>query len=606
VAGFASVTNTSVTNTSAPTASAAQAPPPPSPREDVGAAGTPDTAQVDQQRPWWSDTVGYQVYIRSFADSDGDGIGDLNGITEHLGYLELLGIQTIWITPFYPSPMADAGYDVSDPRNVDPNFGTLEDFDRLVSEVRRHGLRLVIDLVPNHTSSAHPWFQEALRAGAGTDARDRYLFREGRGPKGNLPPNNWASIFGGPAWTRVADGQWYLHLFDPAQPDLNWRNADVRDDLRTTLEFWLERGVDGFRIDVAHGMAKPADLPDAPAGPAAFDPAGFVLASNQAAAEAAAEVAAGGEGQLEDLAGQQGAVVPIAQGGHDPRFDDDGVHDVHRFIRSVLDRYPGRMTVGEVWVGDPQRYANYLRPDELFQAFNFAILEAPFESQALRDAIESSLTSAASVGSLPVWTMSNHDKIRSVTRYGDGELGLARARAALLMELALPGSVYLYNGEELGLPSVDIPDDALRDPTWNRSGHTERGRDNCRLPLPWEGHEAPFGFSTTASTWLPVPAEYGALTVEAQLEDPSSTLSLVRQALELRSTRAEFRGDDLEWYGAPDRCFAFRRPGGLVCVLNTGDEPVPLPPGGVLLASADLDAQGRLPGSAAAWLVPAP
>ncbi len=604
------MTNTSVTNTSAPTASAAQAPPPPSPspspREDVGAAGIPDTAQVDQQRPWWSDTVGYQVYIRSFADSDGDGIGDLNGITEHLGYLELLGIQTIWITPFYPSPMADAGYDVSDPRNVDPNFGTLEDFDRLVSEVRRHGLRLVIDLVPNHSSSAHPWFQEALRAGTGTDARDRYLFREGRGPEGNLPPNNWASIFGGPAWTRVADGQWYLHLFDPAQPDLNWRNADVRDDLRATLEFWLERGVDGFRIDVAHGMAKPADLPDAPAGPAAFDPAGFVLASNQAAAEAAAEVAAGGEGQLEDLAGQQGAVVPIAQGGRDPRFDDDGVHDVHRFIRSVLDRYPGRMTVGEVWVGDPQRYAHYLRPDELFQAFNFAILEAPFESQALRDAIESSLTSAASVGGLPVWTMSNHDKIRSVTRYGDGELGLARARAALLMELALPGSVYLYNGEELGLPSVDIPDDALRDPTWNRSGHTERGRDNCRLPLPWEGHEAPFGFSTTASTWLPVPAEYGALTVEAQLEDPSSTLSLVRRALELRSTRAEFRGDDLEWYGAPDRCFAFRRPGGLVCVLNTGDEPVPLPPGGVLLASADLDAQGRLPGSAAAWLVPAP
>jgi len=601
------VTNTSVTNTSAPTASAApQALPRPSPREDVGAAGTPDTAQVDQQRPWWSDTVGYQVYIRSFADSDGDGIGDLNGITAHLGYLELLGIQTIWITPFYPSPMADAGYDVSDPRNVDPNFGTLEDFDRLVSEVRRHGLRLVIDLVPNHTSSAHPWFQEALRAGAGTGARDRYLFRGGRGPEGNLPPNNWASIFGGPAWTRVADGQWYLHLFDPAQPDLNWRNADVRDDLRATLEFWLERGVDGFRIDVAHGMAKPADLPDAPAGPAAFDPAGFVLASNQAAAEAAAEVAAGGEGQLEDLAGQQGAVVPIAQGGRDPRFDDDGVHDVHRFIRSVLDRYPGRMTVGEVWVGDPQRYAHYLRPDELFQAFNFAILEAPFESQALRDAIESSLTSAASVGSLPVWTMSNHDKIRSVTRYGDGELGLARARAALLMELALPGSVYLYNGEELGLPSVDIPDDALRDPTWNRSGHTERGRDNCRLPLPWEGNEAPFGFSTTASTWLPVPVEYGALTVEAQLEDPSSTLSLVRRALELRSTRAEFRGDDLEWYGAPDRCFAFRRPGGLVCVLNTGNEPVPLPPGGVLLASADLDEQGRLPGSAGAWLVPAP
>lgn len=548
-------------------------------------------------QPWWIDTVGYQIYIRSFADSNGDGVGDLAGITQHLGYLELLGIQTLWITPFYPSPMADAGYDVSDPRDVDPAFGTLADFDVLVDQAHQHGLKVVIDLVPNHTSSAHPWFQAALAAGPGSPERDRYLFRDGTGPAGDLPPNNWASIFGGPSWTRVPDGQWYLHLFDSAQPDLNWRNAEVHTDLRTTLRFWLARGVDGFRIDVAHGMAKPEGLPSAPDGhPAAFDRVAYERAASAAAVEQ--------EHELEDLAGQDGGVVPISQGGRDPRFDDDGVHEVHRFIRSVVDEYENRMTVGEVWV-ERDRFAAYIRPDELHQAFAFSILEAAFDADEYREAITSSLASAKAVGSLPVWTLSNHDKFRTVTRFGGGEIGLRRARAALLMELALPGSVYLYNGEELGLPSIDIPDEALQDPTWVRSGFTERGRDNCRLPLPWEGSEAPYGFSTSARTWLPVPPEYAPLTVEIQLEDASSTLNLVRAALELRAQRPEFAGDEVEWYGAPDHCFAFRRiGGGLVCVLNSGETPVSLPPGELLLASAPLDSEGLLPGNAAAWLVP--
>ncbi len=555
---------------------------------------------------WWAETVGYQIYVRSFADSDGDGVGDLNGITERLGYLEELGVQTIWITPFYPSPMADAGYDVSDPRDVEPTFGTLDHFDTLVTAAHARGLRVVIDLVPNHTSSAHPWFQAALAAPAGSPERSRYLFRDGRGAGGSEPPNNWASIFGGPAWTRVPDGQWYLHIFDTAQPDLDWNNPDVRADLAQTLRFWLDRGVDGFRIDVAHGMAKPDGLPDAPPGGAAFDPGAFARAAAEAAAQHAAQIAAEGADSVEDLSGSDGGVVPIAHGGRDPRFDNDGVHEIHRFIRSVLDAYPGRMTIGEVWVDDPVRFADYIRPDELHQAFHFAILEAPFDAAALRVAIDTSLASAASVGSLPVWTMSNHDKVRPVTKFGGGQIGTDRGRAALLVELALPGSAYLYNGEELGLPSIDVPDDALQDPTWVRSGFTERGRDNCRLPYPWDGDRPPYGFSTTSDTWLPAPQEYGALTAERQLKDPASTLNLVRQALRLRASRPELRGTEVEWFAAPADCFVFgRRGGGLVCVLNAGEVAIDLPAGELLLASSAVDGQGRLPGNAAAWLVPA-
>ena len=559
---------------------------------------TPAGAPAGQPRGWWSDTVGYQIYIRSFADAGGDGVGDLQGIISRLGYLEQLGVQTVWITPFYPSPMADAGYDVADPRDVEPAFGTLADFDQLLHEAHGRGLRVVIDLVPNHTSSEHPWFQAALAAAHGSPERDRYLFRDGRGPGAVEPPNNWASIFGGPAWTRVPDGQWYLHIFDTAQPDLNWRSPDVYADLRATLEFWLDRGVDGFRIDVAHGMAKPDGLPDAPPGGAAFDRRDF-----ERAAALAAEVHEKSSGP-EDLAGSDGGVVPIAHGGRDPRFDDDGVHEVHRFIRSVLDGYPGRMTIGEVWVDDDGRFADYIRPDELHQAFNFAILEAPFDAAAIREAIDSSMASTAGVGSLPVWTLANHDKIRPVTRFGGGAVGQDRARAALLVELALPGAVYLYNGEELGLPSIDVPDEALQDPTWVRSGFTERGRDNCRLPLPWAGETAPYGFSATRNTWLPVPTEYAALTVERQLEDSDSTLNLVRKALQLRATRPELRGEEIDWLAAPADCCAFqRRGGGLICILNAGDEPLPLPAGDLLLASTAV-IDHELPPNAAAWLLP--
>ncbi|PWW56201.1 glycoside hydrolase family 13 protein [Actinokineospora spheciospongiae] len=522
------------------------------------------TADDAAAPPWWRDAVFYQVYVRSFADSDGDGVGDLEGIRSRLGYLELLGVDALWLTPFFTSPMADHGYDVADPRDVDPLFGDLEAFDRLVSDAHDHGIRVTIDLVPNHTSDQHPWFRAALRGGP---ERDRYHFRDGQGPDGSQPPNNWTSVFGGPAWTRTPDGQWYLHLFAPEQPDLNWDNSDVRADLVRTLRFWLDRGVDGFRIDVAHGMAKAAGLPD-------LDP----------------------------------AVVPVRTGAHahpeaDPRFDNEDVHDIHRMIRQVVDRYPDTVTVGEIWVETDERFARYVRPDELHLGFNFKLALTGFDADSVRHTVENSLAAVADSGAPPTWTLSNHDVERHVTRYGGGAAGTRRARAMALVQLALPGVTFLYNGEELGLPNADLPDWALQDPIWERSGRTVRGRDGCRVPLPWEGEPPTFGFSTGDRSWLPVPAEWAGYTVESQLEDPASMLSLYRHALEVRKTTEAFAGTELEWYGAPPGCFAFRRKGGgLICALNTSDAPVPLPPGQILLASGPMAGE-ELPPETAVWLV---
>lgn len=538
---------------------------------------------------WWKSAVFYQIYPRSFSDLDGDGVGDLAGVIDKLGYLELLGVDALWLSPIMRSPMADHGYDVSDPRDIDPIFGDLARFDELIAEAHERSIRVTMDLVPNHTSDQHQWFVDALAAEPGSNERARYIFRDGRGDDGDEPPNNWRSIFGGPAWTRVPDpdgtpGQWYLHIFAAEQPDLNWENPEVFDDLEQTLRFWLDRGVDGFRIDVAHGMAKPADLPDM-------------------------DLESTGLLQNDD---------------DDPRFNNYAVHDIHRKIRKVLDEYPGSANVGEIWVDDNERFAEYLRPDELHLGFNFRLAKATFDTESIRDAIENSLAAVLSVSGVPTWTLSNHDVDREVSRYGriegtpsgadpadpeieapdtDIDLGILRARAMLLVELALPGTVFIYNGAELGLPNADLPDDALQDPVWERSGHTERGRDACRVPLPWEGFEPPFGFSGNPDTWLPMPSSWSRFTVEAQLEDIGSTLSLYRQAIEMRYERTEFDGDTVEWYGAPDGCLAFRRSvGHLTCALNTGDVPVPLPPGEILLTSYPL-IDGQLAPNSAAWLV---
>ncbi|WP_067538984.1 glycoside hydrolase family 13 protein [Nocardia crassostreae] len=517
--------------------------------------------------PWWRSAVFYQVYPRSFADSDGDGVGDLGGLREKLGYLELLGVDALWICPVMRSPMADGGYDVSDPRDIDPLFGGIAALDAVISEAHDRGMRVTMDLVPNHSSDRHPWFRAALRAGPGSPERARYHFRDGRGPDGAAPPNNWPSIFGGPAWTRVIEpdgrpGQWYLHIFAAEQPDLNWDNPEVAADFEQTMRFWLDRGVDGFRIDVAHGMAKPEGLPD--------------------------------------MAHPNSKMF-----GHDdddPRFNNPGVHELHRRLRKVMDEYPHAVAIGEVWVDDNTRFGEYVRPDELHLAFNFRLAETAFHPDKIRAAVDNSLRAVAGVGASPTWTLSNHDIEREVTRYGGGPVGLARARAMALLELALPGSVFIYNGAELGLPNVDdLPEAALRDPVWERSGHTERGRDGCRVPLPWEGNRPPLGF-TAGRPWLPMPPYWAQLTVERQLERLDSMLSLYRMAIELRAVRPGFGVPGLEWYGSPPGCLAFRRGGGLLCVLNTTDAPVLLPAGDVLLASAPITAR-KLPANSAAWLI---
>ncbi|CPR10551.1 alpha-amylase [Mycobacterium bohemicum DSM 44277] len=516
---------------------------------------------------WWSNAVFYQVYPRSFADSDADGVGDLDGLTGRLDHLVELGVDAIWLNPVTVSPMADHGYDVADPRDIDPVFGGMAAIERLIEQAHGRGIKITMDVVPNHTSSQHPWFLAALAAGPGSDARNRYIFRDGRGTNGALPPNNWTSVFGGSAWTRVVEpdgepGQWYLHLFDTEQPDLNWDHPDVFDDFEKTLRFWLERGVDGFRIDVAHGMAKPADLPDAP----------------------------------------EGALKVLSHTDDDPRFNHPSVHEIHRGIRTVVDDYPGAVTIGEVWVTDNARWAEYLRPDELHLGFNFRLTKIDFDARQIRDAIQNSLAATAIEDATPTWTLSNHDVGREVTRYGGGEVGLRRARAMAMLMLALPGAVFVYNGEELGLPDVDLPDAVLQDPTWERSGHTERGRDGCRVPIPWSGDRAPFGFSANPDTWLPMPGGWAALTVEKQRADPGSTLHFFRRLIELRKARSEFAGTQIEWLPAPGDALIFRRRGGgLVCALNAGSRPIALPPGELIMSSAPL-LDGRLPPDAAAWL----
>lgn len=526
-------------------------------------------------RAWWRDAVIYQVYIRSFADGNGDGIGDLLGIRTRLPYLRALGVDAVWITPFYPSPMADGGYDVADYCAVDPLFGTLGDFDALIAEAHRLDLRVIVDLVPNHSSDQHRWFAEALAARKGSAAHDRYIFRPGKGECGELPPNDWESVFGGPAWTRTVEpdgtpGDWYLHLFDPSQPDLNWHDPAVRAEFERIIEFWLDRGVDGFRVDVAHGMIKDPELLDV-----------------------------GYPNQITMLGS---AVLPY--------FDQDDVHEIHRSWRRILDGYPGgRIAVAEAWAPSLERLAAYVRPDELHQAFNFHYLNSPWDAEALRAVIDRSLDTAGLVGAPSTWVLSNHDVRRHVTRYGGGEAGLRRARAAALLMLALPGSAYVYQGEELGLEEVlDLPPELLQDPQRLRSPDENCGRDGCRVPLPWSGSASPFNFTplNIVDGWLPAPAHWAALTVEAQWQEPDSMLGLYREALRLRREHPALGDGALAWQAAPEGTLVFSREPGFVCTVNVGDGDVELPvPGTLLLASGPVGTASPgvavLPPDTAVW-----
>ncbi|MEV5598491.1 glycoside hydrolase family 13 protein [Streptomyces sp. NPDC052496] len=515
---------------------------------------------------WWRDAVIYQVYPRSFADGNGDGMGDLPGIRTRLPYLKDLGVDAVWLSPFYSSPQADAGYDVADYRVIDPAFGTLADAEAVIRDAHGLGLRIIVDVVPNHCSDQHAWFRQALDEGPGSTLRDRFHFRKGRGENGELPPNDWESVFGGPAWTRVADGEWYLHLFAPEQPDFNWDSPAVQDEFRSILRFWLDLGVDGFRIDVAHGLVKAPGLPDM-----------------------------GRTGQLKLLGNQ---VLPF--------FDQDGVHEIYRSWRRVLDEYAGeRIGVAEAWTPSADRTALYLRPDELHQAFNFHYLGTAWDAAALRAAIDDSLDAMRPVGAPTTWVLSNHDVVRHTTRLGgDGR----RARAAALLMLALPGSAYVYQGEELGLPEVtDLPDEVRQDPAFFRGDGQDGLRDGCRVPIPWSGDTAPYGFGTGGS-WLPQPPEWARLSVAAQTGDPASMLELYRAALALRRSHPGLgAGDAVEWLDAPDGVLAFRRPGGFVCTVNTTSEPVraPVHPGWrPLLCSVELrtvDDELTLPADTAVW-----
>lgn len=555
------------------------------PVETAALASSPAARTApEDDRDWWRDAVIYQVYVRSFADADGDGTGDLAGVRARLPYLRDLGVDALWFTPWYASPMADGGYDVADYRAIDPAFGTLAEAEQLIAEATRQGIRTIVDIVPNHVSDQHPWFQAALRAGPGSPERERFWFRPGRGPGSTEMPTQWQSNFSGPAWTRThnpdgSPGDWYLHLFSPEQPDLNWSHRDVRREHEAILAFWFDRGVAGVRIDSAALLVKDPALPEVPADP---------------------------------------------RPGEHPNTDRDELHDIYRSWRAIADAYsPRRVLVGEIWLPDVDRFAKYLRPDELHTAFNFDFLCRPWTAPDLRESIDATLAAHAPVGAPATWVLSNHDVTRPVTRYGradssfafaakrrgiptDLALGRRRARAAALLTAALPGSLYIYQGDELGLDEVqDLPESQISDPMYFRSGGTDPGRDGCRVPLPWAGVRPPFGFSpadATAAPWLRQPSHWASLSVAAQRADPDSTLNLYRAALRIRRREPGLGEGPMRWLPSPEGVLAFARDAHVVSVTNLSAAPVALPDEAVVLLASEDVSGGSVPPDVTAWL----
>nr|WP_245558886.1 glycoside hydrolase family 13 protein [Humibacter albus] len=526
----------------------------------------------------------YQIYPRSFADGNGDGVGDLAGVRRHLGYLRDLGVDALWFTPWYESPLADGGYDVADYTSIDPRFGTLQEAEALIEEALALGIRTIIDIVPNHISDRHPWFQAALAAGPGSPERERFWFHPGEGLNGDEIPTRWESSFSGETWTRTTNpdgtpGEWYLHLFTPQQPDLNWNHPDVRRLHEDVLRFWFDRGVGGVRIDSAALLVKDPTLPEVPEHP--------------------------------------------GPGAH-PTQDRDELHDIYRRWRSIADSYPGtRVLVGEIWLPDIDRFARYLRRDELHTAFNFDFLARAWDAAQLRESIEQTLAAHAPVNAPSTWVLSNHDVTRPVTRYGradssfsfahkragtptDLRLGERRARAAALLTAALPGALYIYQGDELGLPEVEnIPEDLLEDPMHFRSGGVDPGRDGCRVPLPWSGSHPPFGFSPDGAgtaPWLPQPTDWAARTVQAQQADPSSMLWLYRQALRLRRRLNAQAGDAFAWCELGPGVLGFDRGSAFRCVANLSRGDVRLPADADIILSSSPLHNGALPPDSTAWL----
>jgi alpha-glucosidase len=540
---------------------------------------------------WWRSAVVYQIYPRSFADANGDGIGDLAGIIAHVDHLDRLGVDAVWLSPFYPSALVDGGYDIDDYRDVDPRIGTLEQFDDLVAALHARGIRVIVDIVPNHSSDRHRSFRAALAAPAGSPKRDRYVFRDGAGPNGDEPPADWMSFFGGRAWTRVPDGQWYLHLFTPAQPDWNWNNRAVRGDFLDTLRFWGDRGVDGFRVDVANLLAKafPEQLPS----------------------------------WAELMAGLAPGNTTFPPGEH-PIWDRDEVHDIYAEWRELFDSYSPPLTaVAEAWVA-PERRIRYARADSLGQAFNFDLLQAEWDAEQFRSIVRENLELATESGASSTWVFSNHDVVRHASRFGlpagttatewllaggdraieDRTLGLRRARAATLLALALPGSTYLYQGEELGLPEVSqLPPECKLDPAFLRDPKATAGRDGCRVPLPWTTTGESFGFGP-AGSYLPQPAWFSEYAVAREEADPDSTLAFYRRAVSLR--RDLVRDEEFAWINDDGPIVSFRRSNGWASFTNFGAAGVPLPAADLLVASRTLSDRTVLEPDTTVWLRLAP
>lgn len=544
------------------------------------------------QRPWWRDAVTYQIYIRSFADSNGDGKGDVEGIRSRLPYLKALGINAIWITPWYPSPQKDHGYDVANYMDIEPDYGTLDQAQKLIDETHSLGMKFIVDIVPNHSSDHHAWFQAALKAAPGSVERNRYIFRDGKGESGELPPNDWQAVFGGPAWERIVEpdgklGQWYLHLFAVEQPDFNWENPEVRSHFEDVLKFWLDRGVDGFRIDVAHGMIKEAGLPN--------------------------------------VSAQSKMLDKDAR----PYWNQPGVHEIYRAWRKIFDSYPGdRMGVAEAWV-PAQDLPLYLRPDELANSFNFQFLDSKWDASVIKQNIKETFRNLEGTNAPASWVYENHDVSRKVNRFDQGlrgggattpkerygnlkkfslERGTRRARAGALLMLALPGGAYIYQGEELGLPEVtDIPANRKQDPYWHMSGFKDPGRDGCRVPLPWkQSPNGAHGFSTRTSltideAWLPQPKGWGDFAVEKQEQNTNSTLWIYRKALKIRQEEVGLGDGEMEWINSGKKVVAFSRPGGFQCWVNFG-RTIKLPKNAEILLSSEKLNGRKLPKDTAVWI----
>ena len=542
---------------------------------------------LSNDKNWWRQAAIYQIYPRSFADNDGNGIGDLKGVTAKVDYLASLSLDAVWLSPFYPSALADGGYDVDDYRNVDPKLGTLADFDEMLVALHGAGIRVFVDIVPNHSSNLHQWFKDAIAAEPGSSERARYIFRDGRGASGEIPPTDWPSHFAPSAWTHESTwggkhNQWYMHWFAPEQPDWNWDNPEIEADFLTTLKFWADRGVDGFRVDVAHALKKDLSEP----------------LRMRATMEYEAPQTLDGTGIL---------------------MDRNEVFEVYRSWRKLFNTYdPPRVAVAEANV-HPSRMPLYASEETLGQSFDFRFIDAAFSARTYKDCVSQSLELAKKNNSSTTWTLGNHDQMRYATKLGlhpivdrnewllsngqshpvDFEIGTRCSVAGNLFILALPGCTYIYQGDELGIHEVaDIPVDQIQDPVYLRNLKQAKGRDGARVPLPWTRGGTNFGFGA-GTPHLPQPQWFGDFSVEAESGVAGSPLEIFRKALKLR--RELQCAEEITWHQtSSEDVLHFSRPNGWNCITNFKAHKYSLPAGEVILSSSPI-VDGKISAGTTVW-----